>query len=463
MRTVHKKNFISGSLLKHVSSMLVTSSVSMIFFYFVDFLASFYLSKSSGTGSLAALGIAASSQFLLTSISMGIHIGCSTLVSRSVGANDDRSAHSIAAAGIVLTCASSALCISVFLMSVRWIFALLRIDDGVAEQAQQYLWVTAPANVFSGLGLLFSSLLRAHARPGFAMYAQISGPMAAAALDPLLIWYLDLGLHGAALTFLLSRAITTMVGGWLLSSEGLLRIADLRRNSPLEPMGRLLRITVPIIVANLSTPASMIYTSSAFAQFGSNAMAGATISDRIMQVAFSMLFIAPAAIGPIIGQNFGAKNFERTKLALFVAHLVLFAVAASIALLLFALAGPIADLFDCQGEARSIVIAFCRFGTFGWAIASVYYTTIAAMNPLGYAPWTILLSWLRSLAGVVLFAWIGARTGTAENIIYMQAVGSLVVAVAAGSLSWRLLRKLDVLRDAQVEVTPRDRVAVPAG
>ena len=47
----------------------------------------------------------------------------------------------------------------------------------------------------------------------------------------------------------------------------------------------------------------MIFAASTYAGFGSSVMAGATVMDRVLQLAYSMFFVLPGAIGPILGRT----------------------------------------------------------------------------------------------------------------------------------------------------------------
>ena len=63
------------------------------------------------------------------------------------------------------------------------------------------------------------------------------------------------------------------------------------------------RIAAPAALTGLATPAAVIFAASTYAGFGSSVMAGATVMDRVLQLAYSMFFVLPGAIGPILGRT----------------------------------------------------------------------------------------------------------------------------------------------------------------
>ena len=68
---------------------------------------------------------------------------------------------------------------------------------------------------------------------------------------------------------------------------------------------------LPAVLTNLSTPLGVAYITAVMAQFGDSAVAGNAIISKLQPLAFAGLFALSGAIGPIAGQNLGAKLFER--------------------------------------------------------------------------------------------------------------------------------------------------------
>ena len=72
-------------------------------------------------------------------------------------------------------------------------------------------------------------------------------------------------------------------------------------------------LAVPAILTQLATPIGQAYVTRSMAEFGEGAVAGMAIIGRLMPVAFGVIFALSGAIGPIIGQNYGAKQFDRVR------------------------------------------------------------------------------------------------------------------------------------------------------
>ena len=63
----------------------------------------------------------------------------------------------------------------------------------------------------------------------------------------------------------------------------------------------------------IATPVGNGFVTGAISTYGGEAVAGWTVIPRIIPVAFGLLFARSGAIGPIVGQNFGARRFDRIR------------------------------------------------------------------------------------------------------------------------------------------------------
>ena len=72
-------------------------------------------------------------------------------------------------------------------------------------------------------------------------------------------------------------------------------------------------IGFPAIMANIATPVARAYTLRVFSDFGEAAIAASAIVDRVTPLAFGVIFALTGSIGPIIGQNYGARLMGRVQ------------------------------------------------------------------------------------------------------------------------------------------------------
>ena len=182
----------------------------------------------------------------------------------------------------------------------------------LAEVASKFIAISMPANVPLAIGMTFSGVLRAVGDARRAMYVTLSAGIATAFLDPLLIFGFGLGVYGAAWATVLSRLILLAVG-WL----GAVGVHDLvarpKLNAARSDFGPIMAIGFPAIMANMAAPVSSAYTLRVFSDFGEPAIAASAIIDRVTPVAFGVIFALTGSVGPIIGQNYGARLMGRVQ------------------------------------------------------------------------------------------------------------------------------------------------------
>ena len=78
-------------------------------------------------------------------------------------------------------------------------------------------------------------------------------------------------------------------------------------------MPAILGIAIPATLTNVSTPIANAFVTAAMAQYGDIAVAGFSIIGRLTPVAFGVVFAVSGAVGPIIGQNYGAGRWFRVR------------------------------------------------------------------------------------------------------------------------------------------------------
>ena len=308
--------FTHGSLMRHVAVMTATGAIGLMAVFVVDLLSLFWVSKLGDQAFKAAVGYVGLTTFFAMSINIGLTIAASATVSRALGAGDRPRARRLAASALVIAAIFSAAMAAPMFVFRDWaLTTLLHAHGEPAAVASKFIAISIPANVPLAVGMAFSGILRAVGDARRAMYVTLSAGIATAFLDPLLIFGFGLGVYGAAWATVLSRLILFAVG-W----RGAVGVHDLvarpKLNAARGDFGPIMAIGFPAIMANMAAPVSSAYTLRVFSDFGEAAIAASAIIDRVTPVAFGVIFALTGSIGPIIGQNYGAKLMGRVQRAL---------------------------------------------------------------------------------------------------------------------------------------------------
>lgn len=434
--------FTEGSTMRHVVVMTATGSVGLIAIFMVDLLSLLYVSWLGDKSLTAGVGFATVLMFLAISVNIGLMIATSALVARALGSGDRAAARRLGASATVhLALVSGLVVIGMYLAVpdlLRWIGA----TGEAHEVAMRFLWISLPSNVLMALGMGFSGILRAIGDARRAMNVTLSGGIATAVADPVLIFGLGLGTDGAAIGLIVARVVFFVMGWYgVVRVHGLLaRPATAAVLADLRPM---LAVAGPAILTNVATPVSSAFVAAISARFGDQVIAANAVIDRLVPVAFAALFALTGAVGPILSQNWGAGLFPRIRQALADALLFTTLYVGAIWLLL-ALAAPlIVELFALTGMAADMVLFFCRTSGAVWLCIGFLFVANSAFNNLGFPFYSTAFNWARATLGTLPFVWLGAEWFGPPGIIIGIGVGASAFGIAAVVTAFRAVRRLE--------------------
>lgn len=411
----------------------------MLAVFAVEFLSLLYLGTLQDEAVMGAVGFGSMTQFTITSVCIGVTVGGAALVSRALGAGNLLRARTLAGASLVLMAGAALGAAAVFLAAIAPFTAAIGLEPDVRAHLLSYVLITTPFAVVMGIGMMLSNLLRASGRGRQSMWVLLAGTATVAVLDPIVIFVLDAGMQGIAWAGGVGRLATVALGGWLVFGKH--RLVDWPgRRALLADLAAIGKIALPAALTALATPAAVIFTVSTYATFGPSVMAGATVVDRVLQLAYSLYFVLPGAIGPILGQNLGAGQWDRVKQTVRLTSRWALLYGLGVATLLAVFAPWVADLFQVAGPGRDLIIFFCRYGSFAWALNSLFFVAIAVFNNLGYAAYSTMIGWLRATLGTLPFVWLGAHYGGAEGVLLGQTLGFALFSVIAIAVCSRVLR-----------------------
>jgi len=449
-----RPRFVSGSLLRHVCVMAGTGAIGLIAVFAVDLINLFYISLLGQKAIAAAVGFAGVVGFFHASICIGLTIGIAAVVSRTVGAGRNADARRLATSSLVLMAG-----ISVFVGSGTAFFLhpalhALGAQGETAQLAQRYLAVTVHSLPLLGIGMASAALLRSVGDAGRSMTVTLAAAVVTAVLDPILIFGFGMGLDGAAVSAVVSRAVLAAIGlhgVWMKHRM----LGPFDRAWLPEDAKALMSVAGPAVLTNLATPVSAAFVTHAIAQFGPSAVAGAATIDRVSPVAFGLIYALSGAVGPILAQNLGAGQFRRVREGLR-DSLYFMVVAVAVAWLVLASGqGVLIRAFSADGLAAELISLFCT-----WLAASFFFTgglfvANASFNNLGHPLLSTAFNWGRATLGTIPFAWWGSHYGAA-GVLIGQAVGSSLFGLFAVVVAFRLAGTL-----ARQEVPTSEPVVEP--
>lgn len=432
--------FVTGSLLRHIVVMAGTGAIGLVAIFSVDLINLLYISMLGEQAIAAAVGFAGVVAFFHLSVFIGMLIGIAATVSRHIGAQRMTDARGLATSSLLICALLAAVLSAATLVFLDPILRLLGAEGQVLALAQRFLTITLPSTVLLGLGMACSALLRSVGDARRAMLVTLIPAMGTAVLDPLFIFGFGMGLDGAATVLVIARVVLAGVGlygAWHV--QKLLAPLDLKRLR--SDAKALFAVAGPAVLTNVATPVSAAFVTYSVAQFGPSAVAGQATIDRLVPVAFGLIYSLSGAVGPVLAQNLGAKRYDRVQAGLKASVWFMVATVAMAWLLLALLQGPLIRAFSLQGVAADMVHAFCSWIAVSFFFMGALFVANAAFNNLGRPLWSTGFNWARATLGTLPFAWWGAQHGPIQ-VLAGQAVGAALF----GSLAlWTAFKLTDAL------------------
>jgi len=429
--------FLSGSIMRHVLTMTSTGAIGLVSIFAAELIDVLFLSMLGDIEVVAAIGYAGPLVFLTVACAIGLSIATVSLVSPAVGAGNRPLAKRLSASVQVYTFIASAALSIGLLPFLPMFLSMMGAKGRTAELAYDYLLVVVPSLPPLAIAMACSAVLRSLGDAQRAMYVTLGAAIATVILDPLLIFGAQMGLMGAAWSAVIARIMIMLIAlNSLWRIYGMIELptlAGLRQD--LRPV---LTIAIPAIATNAATPIANAIVTAAFAPFGDAAVAGWAVIGRIQPVAFAFVFAMSGSVGPIIGQNFGARLHGRMRQALNASFKVV-AIYTAIAWIVLALcAETIINLFKATNDGAMLIRLYCYWMAPIFGFQGALFIANAVLNTLGRPRVATALNWARAILGTLPFTWIGGIVAGSAGVLLGNLLGGVIFGTIAIAICYQL-------------------------
>lgn len=433
--------FISGSILRHILVMTGAGAAGLMAIFAGDLANMYFLSLANDQAMIAAAGYASSILFFTTSVGIGLSIAATSLVAPAIGAGLHVRSRRLSTHAHLITFFASLISALPVWLAIDPLLTAFGAQGRTHDLAARYLAILVPSLPLLAMGMTSSSVLRSAGDAHRAMYVTLFGAIVNTLLDIYFILHLGWGIEGAAIASALARIVVMGIGIYGVAYvHGLMarpKLATLLKDLP-----AFAGIAAPAVLTNVATPVSNAFVTVAIAPFGDDAVAGWAVIGRIIPVAFGSIYALSGIVGPVLGQNYGARLPQRMRSSLTLSLLVTAAFTATAWLLLAIFAGSLADAFHARGDARDLIELFCRWLSPLFVFLGALFVSNAAFNTLGQPHFSAALNWGRATVGTLPFVALGAHIGGASGVLAGNMAGGIPFGLAGMWLAYRLVDKI---------------------
>lgn len=304
MTTAPIPRLIGSLAVPTIISMLVTSFYVMADTYFVG---------KINTQSTAAVGISFSIMAIIQAFGFFFGHGSGNYISRRLGAKDYENAEKMASTGFFYAFFSGILIAVLGNIFLTPICVTLGSTETILPYAEKYLGIILLGAPFMASSLVLNNQMRFQGNAVYAMIGIIVGAALNIALDPILIFILDMGVAGAAWSTVISQICSFMVLMYMDSKGTNIKIS-FKNFTP--TFGFLKEITfggIPSLSRQGLASISTIMLNVAAGSYGDAAIAGMSIVTRICMFINSFVIGFGQGFQPVCGFNYGAGLYTRVR------------------------------------------------------------------------------------------------------------------------------------------------------
>jgi putative MATE family efflux protein len=266
-----------------------------------------------GADSIAALTFCFPLFFFLIGLNSGIAIGLNSSVSRSLGAQDKGAAERSAAHGLVLSLAFAVLIFALGVVFLKPLFSLFGADPAVLRLAMGYMRIILLAVFFMFPSFIMSSIFSAQGDTRTPMKVQAAGLILNAALDPLFIYALRLGVQGAAVASVLGFLFSLVLFFVFLRTKSYLKISFRGFRFSWRRSWEILRVGIPASLMMLLLSVYVMFINRFMAHFGTKTVAAFGLATRLESFATMPIIALSVSLVTLVGMFYGAKRYEQVK------------------------------------------------------------------------------------------------------------------------------------------------------
>ena len=415
---------LGGLLLKFSWPALVSMTLSALY-SIVDRI---YIGQGCGQDAMAGLTLVFPVMMVFGAFGVFAGVGHSAVLSIKLGEGDRASCEK--ALGELV-----ALKLLFFVTLPPLVFAFLdpvlrwsggtAVTEGALEMAKTYLRIVLFSHLFSHLAFGLSAAMRSEGAVVQSMMCMIVGFGMNLVLDPVFIFVLDMGVAGAAWATNIAMACSCALALWhYRPGRSVVRLRWRRIGFHGNILAKACGIGLAPALQQVSGSLVNVSLQLAFAHWSADkASATAQLASLGIFQMVTMFFVMPLmgvqqGLAPVMGYNWGARNYGRVRQALIVGLWVSTAVAAFAALAQVTGASAIVRLFSngedsgfVQMAAGDLRVSNCMLWCIGLnVVATTYFQSI------GRPRTAIILSLLRQVICLIPCIWLLPYIASATGI-----------------------------------------------
>ena len=404
-----------------------------------------FIGQGVGAEALSGISIIFPVMLIMMAFGMLIGIGTGVYVSINLGKKDIEGAEKTLGTGFFLM-----IVVSVIIMIVTYLLKvpILRSFGATEETfqyANDYLNIVLSGVAFMVIGFSLNSVIRSEGNARIAMISMILSSVVNIILDPIFIFWLDMGVKGAAYATIISMFVLMV---WVLIHFRSKRSVVKLRNRNIRINWKILMQIVAIGMAPFTMQIANSFVQGLLNKkliiYGGDLAVGAMGIINSVVTLFIMAIVAlNMASQPIIGYNFGAKSVKRIKDTLRISLIAATLIAVAAFMVAEAIPGAIINLFNNDSEELySLAVRGLRLLLLALPIVGFQVVASNFFQAVGKAKLALFATLFRQVIGLIPLLLILPGFWGIDGVWLSYPIADTMSATAVGFVLYREWKRL---------------------
>lgn len=418
---------------------LVMGMSIMVLYNLVD---TFFIGLLHDDYQMAAVNLAYPVMMVMIAISNMVGAGTASLISRSMGADDYAKASHTLTSGFLLTVLGSILVAAAGLVLLPRIVVWLGAKSNTTAFTSQYVMILFFGSIFIMGNYIFGQLLRSEGSVKYSIAGMIAGTIANIALDPLFIFALGLEIRGAAIATVLGNAIGMSISlRYYAAGKTLLKPSASYIRPTAEILKEIFWVGVPAGLETLLTSIAFVVNNNLAVAYGELTVAAMGIAQKIMSLGNYIYQGFAAGTQPIMGYNYGAKNYHRMLQVLKAGILVVSGIELFVMLIYGIFAPFLIDIFTNSAEVIATGSKVLRAIMCVLPFVGAVSMSRMSFQAMGKPQYAFGITLVRQLLLYIPLLLLLDRAFGFDGMIWAQPITEVIMMAVSVSLLVRVIRR----------------------
>lgn len=437
-------DFSKGKLFPMILKYSVPAAISLLITAIYNIVDRIFVGNFNGTSALAGLSICFPLSYMMMAFGLTCSAGGSSLFSLFSGKGEQKNMNRSFGNALILVVIFELLLTVFLLVFENPILRVFGVTETAYEYAYEYYRIVALGCLFQGLTQVYCDFVRVSGKPVLGMCVTGIGAVTNIILDAVFVAVLNWGVTGAAWATVIGQIISAIFGTYLVL-KGFTK-AEIKKETfsfDLRLSGKIISCGFAFWIAQMAMGLISLVYNSQLGKYG-----GDTAISVYAVVASIMTFVIMPASGisqgiqPIVGNNYGAKNYKRVMSSLYQASALSVGVTCIIWLIVMFFPKSILLAFGASEEMLELGITglrtnFCITPILGFVmLVTTFFQSIAKPIP------SIIITFLRQILFLIPFIYIFPMFWGINGIFAAQPVSDALALILCIILVVRQQRQL---------------------